>query len=165
VYGSTFEEAWGWNRDAIEEILVEAEEKDITIGLHTLTTCESNVILTLEDTLRMAEEIDSDALKLIIDTADQNVTEPNLYSGVKKLGDELAYVHVNDNMGEKRGDVHLPPGRGNINWEHFFKSLKEVGYDGYVLVQVHSVGYPIDVDGWALEAKQYLDAVLGKLEA
>jgi sugar phosphate isomerase/epimerase len=165
VYGVTFEEAWNWNREAIEEILAAAEEKDILIGLHTLTPCESNVIVTLEDTLRMTGEIGSDRLRLIIDTADQNVTEPNLYSAVKKAGSKLGYVHVNDNMGEKRGDVHLPPGRGNINWTHFFRTLKEVGYDGYVLVQIHSIGYPVDIDGWAFESKQYLDRVLAEFES
>lgn len=164
VYGTTFEEAWRWNREAIEEIVSIAEKRDILIGLHTLTPCESDIIVTLEDTMKMMKEINSEKVKLIIDTADQNVTEPDLYSAVKKVGKDLCYVHINDNMGEKRGDIHLPPGRGNINWEHFLRALKEVNYDGYLLVQIHSIGYPIDIDGWAFESKQYLDKVLTKVE-
>jgi len=87
------------------------------------------VIVTLEDTLKMTREVKSKKLKLIIDTADQNMTEPDLYSAVKKVGKELVYVYVNDNMGERRGDIHLPPGRGNMNWKFFIQTLKEIGYD------------------------------------
>jgi len=163
VYGTTLEQAWKWNREAIEEIVDAAENTDVLLALHTLTPCESNVMVTLEDTMRMMKEVNSKKLKLLIDTADQNVTEPNLYSAIKKVAKDLVYVHVNDNMGERRGDIHWPPGRGNVNWELFFKTLKEVGYNGYLLVQVHSVGYPIDIDGWAYESKQYLDKLLDKL--
>ena len=113
--------------------------------------------------MRMMKKVNYKKLKLLIDTAGQNATEPNLYSAIKKVAKDLVYVHVNDNMGERRGDIHWPPGRGNVNWELFFKTLKEVGYNGYLLVQVHSVGYPIDIDGWAYESKQYLDKLLDKL--
>ena len=163
VYGTTFEQAWKWNKEGIDEVVEAVEGTDITLALHTLTPCESNVIVTLDDALRMMNEVKSKKLKLTIDTADQNVTEPNLYSAVKKVAKDLVYVHFNDNGGERRGDIHLPPGRGNINWEFFIKTLKEVGYDGYLLVQIHSIGNPIDIDSWAYESKQYLEKILSKV--
>lgn len=163
VFGVSRTQAWKWNRENIKKLCEEAEKKDITLALHTLTPCESEVIVTLEDTLQLKEEIGSERLKLLIDTADQNVTEPNLVSCVKKVAKDLVYVHVNDNLGEKRGDVHLPPGRGNINWKLFLRTLKEVEYRDWLLVQVHSIGYPVDIDGWALESKEYLEKILREI--
>lgn len=159
VYGTALDQAWRWNRECIEQVVERAEKKDVLVAIHTLTPPESEVIVTLDDALRMMKEVGSDKLKVMIDTADQNVTEPNLTDAVRKVGKDLAYVHLNDNHGEGRGDIHLPPGRGDINWRKFVKTLKEIGYDGNMTVQVN-VGYPIDIDAWAEESLDYMRKVL-----
>ncbi|MFQ6079724.1 MAG: sugar phosphate isomerase/epimerase family protein [Thermodesulfobacteriota bacterium] len=159
VYGTTLEQAWAWNRECIQQVVERAEKKNIVIAIHTLTPPESEVIVTLDDALRMMKEVGSEKLKVMIDTADQNVTEPNLTDAVRKVGKDLVYVHLNDNCGEGRGDIHLPPGRGNINWKKFVKTLKEIGYNGNMTVQVNT-GYPIDIDAWAEESLEYMRKVL-----
>jgi D-psicose/D-tagatose/L-ribulose 3-epimerase len=120
------------------------------------------VVVTLDDALQMMREIDSPRCKVMIDTADQNITDPNLSDAVRKAGKDLVYVHCNDNSGVGQGDVHLPPGRGAVNWRVFLSALEEIGYDGDLSVQVHT-GYPIDIDAWAIESKEYLDGVLKQL--
>jgi sugar phosphate isomerase/epimerase len=51
----------------------------------------------------------------------------------------------------------------NIGEDNMFLSaLKEIGYDADVSVQVHT-GYPIDIDAWTIESKEYLDGVLKQL--
>jgi len=162
MYGTTREQAWEWNRECMMKVVKKAEDKGIMIALHTLTPCESKVMVTLDDALRMMREIDSSNCKVMIDTADQNITDPNLCDAVRKAGKDLVYVHCNDNSGVGRGDVHLPPGRGTVNWEMFIRTLKEILYDGDLTVQVHT-GYPIDIDAWAYESKQYLHQVLKNL--
>jgi len=163
VYPTTQEEAWEWNKEATIKVADEGEKKGIVVALHSLTPCESNVMVTLDDLIRMKNEIGHKNIKLCIDTADQNVTDPNLYSAILKAGDDLVYFHVNDNFGEKRGDIHWPPGRGNINWELVLVALKEINYKGCLMVQSHNIGGPIDIDGWALEAKRYLDPLIEKI--
>lgn len=160
VYGTTREEAWEWNRGCMKKIVKKAEDKGIVMALHTLTPCESRVMVTLDDALQMMREINSPNCKVMIDTADQNITDPNLCDAVRKAGKDLIYVHCNDNSGEGRGDVHLPPGQGTVNWYMFIKTLKEIKYNGDLTVQVHT-GHPIDIDAWAYESKQYMDKVLG----
>jgi len=162
IHGTTREQAWEWNRECMLEIVKRAEERDVMMALHTLTWCESRVVVTLDDALQMMREIDSPRCKVMIDTADQNITDPNLSDAVRKAGKDLVYVHCNDNSGVGQGDVHLPPGRGTVNWRVFLSALKEIGYDGDLTVQVHT-GYPIDIDAWAVESKEYLDDVLKQL--
>ena len=161
VYGTSREQAWEWNRQCIDKVARRAREEGIVVALHTLTPAESRVMVTLDDALRMMHEIDLPNLKVMIDTADQNVTDPNLSDAVRKAGKNLAYVHCNDNSGEGRGDVHLPPGRGSIDWRAFFRALKEIGYDGAVTAQVHT-GHPIDIDAWLYETHEYLSSVMRK---
>ncbi|MDY6914181.1 MAG: sugar phosphate isomerase/epimerase family protein [Planctomycetota bacterium] len=118
VYGTTRQQAWEWNRQCMKEVALYAGEKDVQVALHTLTPCESQVMVTLDDALRMMEEINSPSCKVMIDTADQNITDPNLCDAIRKAGKDLVYVHCNDNSGVGQGDVHLPPGRGTVTMEH-----------------------------------------------
>lgn len=159
MHGTSLEQAWEWNRECIAEVAEEAERHDIQIALHTLTPPESEVIVTLDDALKMMNEVGSPNVKVMIDTADQNVTEPNLSDAVRKVAEHLVYVHCNDNKGEGRGDIHDPPGRGNINWRHFVRVLKEIGYDGDLVMQVNT-GIRVDMDAWAWESYEYMSAVL-----
>ena len=40
------------------------------------------------------------------------------------VGSRLAHVHASDNNG--LGDLHLPPGTGNIDWPAVFAALREI---------------------------------------
>jgi protein FrlC len=162
VYGTSQSQAWQWNRDAIEEVADHAEPKGIIVALHSLTPAESTVMVTLDELLTMKEQVNRKNVKLCIDTADQNVTDPNLQSAILKAGKDLVHFHLNDNHGEKRGDIHLPPGRGNVNWEIVLRTLSEIEYDGCLMVQAHSIGSPVDIDGWALESINYVKNLLSK---
>lgn len=162
IHGTTREQAWEWNRECMDEVVKHAAEKGVMMAIHTLTWCESRVLVTLDDALQMMNEINSPSCKVMIDTADQNITDPNLSDAVRKAGKNLIYVHCNDNDGVGQGDNHQPPGRGTVNWKVFFSALKEIGYKGDLTVQVHT-GYPIDIDAWAIESKEYLETVLRQI--
>ncbi len=164
IHGTRREQAWEWNRECMREVVRHAEEKGIMMAIHTLTWCESRVVVTLDDALQMMREIKSPKCKVMIDTADQNITDPNLSDAVRKAGKDLVYVHCNDNDGVGQGDVHLPPGRGSVNWKAFFSALKEIKYSGDLTVQVHT-GHPVDIDAWAMESKAYLENVLRQIKS
>lgn len=162
IHGTLRDQAWEWNRACMGEVVKHAVEKGVMMAIHTLTWCESRVLVTLDDALQMMTEIDSPNCKVMIDTADQNITDPNLSDAVRKAGKNLIYVHCNDNNGVGQGDIHQPPGRGSVNWKAFLSALKEIKYNGDLTVQVHT-GYPIDIDAWAMESKEYLETVLRQI--
>ena len=155
VYGTCREQAWQWNRQCMTEIAEYAGAKNIQVVLHTLTPCESRVMVTLDDALQMMREINLPNLKVMIDTADQNITDQNISDSIRKAGKDLVYFHANDNSGYGQGDAHLPPGRGAVDWKQVMLSLKEIGYQGDMTVQVH-VGHPVDIDAWCRESYEYL---------
>ena len=158
VYGTSREQAWGWNRQCMKEVALYAGEKNIQVALHTLTPCESRVMVTLDDALQMMHEINLDSLKVMIDTADQNITDQNISDSIRKAGKDLVYFHANDNSGYGQGDAHLPPGRGNVDWKQVLLTLKETGYQGDMTVQVH-VGHPVDIDSWCRGSYEYLSKI------
>jgi sugar phosphate isomerase/epimerase len=48
-------------------------------------------------------------------------------------GSMLKTTHVHDNHGKQ--DVHLPPGRGTIDWGAWVEALDEIGYEGPVMLE------------------------------
>ena len=50
------------------------------------------------------------------------------------VGDRLVHVHANDHRGHF--DDHLPPGEGVINWRHIRRTLQQVGFDGWIVLEL-----------------------------
>lgn len=154
-----YEQAWAWNREAIAAIADYAAPLNVTPCLHTLTPSESRVVVTLDDAMRMLKEVDKPNLRIQIDTADQNITDPNISEAVRKVAGHLDYVHFSDNDGLGVGLTHNIPGQGTVNWKRFISELRDNGYDGYLTAQLYSGG-PIDPDAWQEECFNYMKAVM-----
>lgn len=53
---------------------------------------------------------------------------------IRALGGLVLSLHLNDNDG--RGDLHLLPGEGTVDWGEVMRALGEVGYEGPFLFEV-----------------------------
>jgi sugar phosphate isomerase/epimerase len=60
---------------------------------------------------------------------------------IELAGDRLVHVHVNDNRG--RFDDHLPPGEGTIDWCHIRETLEQVGFDGWIVLELSCPAGPL----------------------
>ena len=84
---------------------------------------------------KIVEKINSPYLKACLDIGHANVHgEIDLLEWVKIYGDDLAYVHLHDNHGEK--DQHLPIGEGKINFLEFFKEIKKLESNIYIISEI-----------------------------
>lgn len=159
---TTYEQAWDWNREGMTEVAEYAQPRGVTPCLHTLTPSESRVVVTLDDVLRMKRAIGLPNVRVMIDTADQNITDSNLSDAVRKVADDLDYVHFSDNSGSGLGLTHNIPGQGSVDWRNFVEVLKEVGYGGYLTAQLYA-GHPIDPDAWQASCFAYMCEILQEL--
>lgn len=57
---------------------------------------------------------------------------------VAAAGHRLRHVHASDNRGS--WDDHLPPGAGLIDWADIARSLDEVGFDGWIMLELACPG-------------------------
>jgi sugar phosphate isomerase/epimerase len=74
---------------------------------------------------------------VLLDVAHANATKEPLELVIAKLKGRLMYVHVADNDGSS--SAHLPAGQGNIDFPSLFRSLRGIGYEGYVNVDFGGV--------------------------
>lgn len=53
---------------------------------------------------------------------------------LKEFGDLIYEVHVDDNFGDK--DLHLPPGRGSVDWPPVIDAIRELRGDAVVCLEI-----------------------------
>ena len=51
-----------------------------------------------------------------------------------KFAGHLKMIHVNDNTG--KGDDHLPPGKGTIQWDRLISMLHDIGFSGSLILEM-----------------------------
>jgi sugar phosphate isomerase/epimerase len=108
---------------------------------------------TPENTLRVLDAVPG--LGLHVDIGHCNLWGRQPVDLIRRFAGHIRHVHLHDNDG--RGDLHLPPGTGKIEWPPVLAALRAAGYDGTVTLEVFSR----DRD-YLLLAKRKIEALLGK---
>lgn len=73
-------------------------------------------------------------LKLHLDFGHANMGRDHHEVFCRKLGKHIQHVHFSDNR--STADHHMPLGVGNINWKNAVHSLKTIGYDETITLEV-----------------------------
>ncbi len=105
-----------------------AEEKGKQICMEPLNRFETDFINTCDQGLEMIEDVGSPALKLHLDTFHMNIEEKHQGDAIRKAGKVLGHFHA---CGSDRGT----PGNDHIDWKSIAKALKDVRYDGDVVIE------------------------------
>ena len=100
-----------------KEEIKKYEKEGIKIVIENLVEEEPDILIELCDA------VSSRFFALCLDIGHMNVfSELSSSVWVKRMGKRLQYVHLHDNKGEN--DEHLPVGRGDIDFDSFFDSIK-----------------------------------------
>jgi sugar phosphate isomerase/epimerase len=77
---------------------------------------------------------------------------------VETAAEHLITTHVHDN--HRRGDDHLVPYRGGINWDMALMTMQKIGYEGTYLMELANTGSPASVLEEARRARQRFERTL-----
>jgi sugar phosphate isomerase/epimerase len=109
--------------ELLRKIINKAREKRILICLENLSENWHDL------------EVAFDKLALLHLTLDvghgQLLREENTsFNIIKRYPDRIKHIHLHDNLGGNtpENDLHLPPGRGIVNFKNIFNSLNNIGY-------------------------------------
>lgn len=112
-----------------------AKEKGINIGIEPINRYESYVCNTAENVLNLINKIGKDNLFLHLDTFHMNIEENNFYNPIILAGKKLKHVHITESH---RGML----GEGTVNWGELFKALKEINFEGRLVLENFSSSIP-----------------------
>jgi sugar phosphate isomerase/epimerase len=112
------------------------------------TTGELSQLLKMKKTL-------GDDVGFVLDTKQAVRKGLDPYDFIAELGRSIKHVHFSDH-GEK-GDCLLP-GEGDIDTPKFISALKDVGYEGAVMLELYRKNYKADDD--LINSLKYLQGVI-----
>jgi len=123
-----YDDAWVNMRSVFEEVVDEAEQRDKTIAIEA-NAADVNLIETPDDQMELLEQIPSDNVGTMFDTAHAMHLGDSPTSHVDQLGDSLVHMHLCDND-------RLPPGAGNLSFRPMLDRLEDMGYDGALVAEI-----------------------------
>lgn len=127
--GATAQQAWDWAKQTLQRPVARALHCGITICLEPLSPQETNFINTAEEAVRFVKQIRSPSLKVILDVKAMSSESKPIPQIIKESWPHFAYFHANDK--NLKG-----PGFGDIDFKPIASSLRDVGYEGWVSVEV-----------------------------
>jgi D-psicose/D-tagatose/L-ribulose 3-epimerase len=101
----------------------------VTLGVEPLNRFETDMVNTADQALSIVKEVGERHVKISLDTFHCNIEEKNIPDTIRKVGKEYL-CHVQGNESD-RGT----PGTGHLDWKGINEALKEIGYDGAVVVE------------------------------
>jgi sugar phosphate isomerase/epimerase len=127
--GVSLEQAADWAVEVFRPAIGDAEDKGITICFEPLAPSETDFINTAAEAIDFIHRIPSPAFKIILDVKAMCSMGKPIPDIIRESWPEFAYFHAND--ANLKG-----PGFGDVDFVPIAAALKEVGYQGYVSVEV-----------------------------
>lgn len=158
--GQGYENGMAALNESLAELVDYAVKKDALLLLEPAHMLESDLILTVEDGVRLIEEQKYENMGIALDTGHCHVNKEVLVDTVYLLNDKNIPMHIHLDDNNTTADQHKIPGEGTINFVPFFRALKETGYDGYLTVEL-GFDYTVNPDAAAYSSRK---AVLALLE-
>ena len=153
VFDRDVKTGWRQLRRSLEEIA----ELNLDYGLDLLIEpahrFESNLILTVEDGLRMIGQLNPDRFGILLDTGHANVNGEDFSEIIHRCKGMPFHIHIDDNDGTS--DAHQMPGAGNIDFAGLSQALTEIRYEGFVSAEL-GLAYIMEPDKACKETLEFL---------
>ncbi|RLF31479.1 MAG: hypothetical protein DRN07_07105, partial [Thermoplasmata archaeon] len=130
----------GWSR--LVEVLKRGAEFAESNGIMLVDEFHPNLTAsTPEKAPKLIDEVGSPAFKGCLDFCHAYViTNGDPVSMIKALGDRIGHVHIADASGEP--GMHVPLGKGKVDYKACIAAIKEIGYQGEWTLCMHGYSFP-----------------------
>jgi sugar phosphate isomerase/epimerase len=112
---------------------------------------------TTDSIMKLIGDSQADNVGVILDVAHIHASKEYLTLAIRKLGSLIKLVHLSDNDGSQA--YHLPPGKGNIDFQGVLHNLTLIGFDGTLVIDISGVDHIVDE---AILARCYFEGLLAK---
>jgi D-psicose/D-tagatose/L-ribulose 3-epimerase len=132
--GPTADE-WKWGVESLRPVAEHAGQLKVMLGIEYLNRFETYLLNTAADAARFAKEVNHPNCRIMYDSFHANIEEKSIAGAIRAGGDMITHVHISEND-------RSTPGAGNIAWAENFDTLKEIGYDGWMVVEAFGLALP-----------------------
>jgi D-psicose/D-tagatose/L-ribulose 3-epimerase len=114
--------------EGVREAIKAAEDNDVIFCVEVVNRFEQFIMNTAAEGIAFAERVGSPNCKILLDTFHMNIEEDSLSGSIEEAGNWLGHFH----LGETN---RRPPGRGRIPWPEIFGALRQINYQGAVVME------------------------------
>ena len=105
-----------------------AAEHGVCLCVEPLNRFETSFLNLVSQASAVVDQVDSPACGLLLDTFHMNIEERSLGDAIRAAGPRMRHFHACEN---DRG----APGSGHVPWDEVAQALRDVGYDGPVVIE------------------------------
>lgn len=149
----TYDATWDRTVDVFKALAPHAASQGICLCIEPLTGAETNFVNTARAARQLVEAVDHPGFRMMLDVKAMCGDVEPIPDIIRKSAPYLKHFHANDaNMGG--------PGSGDTDFRPIAAVLAEIGYDGFVSVEVFD--FSPGPERIAQESLRYLKEVFGR---
>jgi D-psicose/D-tagatose/L-ribulose 3-epimerase len=112
-----------------------AQQHNVMLAIEYLNRFECYFLTTCAQAKDLVQRVNHPSFRTMYDTFHANIEEKDPTSAIKGLAPHFVHVHISEN---DRGT----PGTGMVHWDESFKALREVKYDGWLVIEAFGRALP-----------------------
>ena len=126
---------WSRAKEILGKAADYAKQAHVTLVVESLNRFECYFLNCVADAARLCREVGHSHRKTMYDTFHANIEEKCIATALQSCIDQCVHVHISEND-------RSTPGEGGVNWDATWKALKEVNYDGWLVVEAFGLALP-----------------------
>jgi D-psicose/D-tagatose/L-ribulose 3-epimerase len=123
------EQRWAHCVDGLRQAARVADAEGVTLGLEAINRFETDLVNTAQQATRLCEDVGMSAVGVLLDAFHMNMEEKHIGDAIRATGKRLVHFHCDEN---DRG----VPGSGHIPWDEILEALGDIGYDGWLTLEM-----------------------------
>ncbi len=112
-----------------------AGKVNVTLGVEALNRFECYLLNTHADSARFCREVKHPNCRMMYDTFHANIEEKSVTLAIHSCADMLCHVHISEND-------RSTPGKGLVRWCENFDALRQINYNGLLMVEAFGLALP-----------------------
>ena len=117
--------AFGWLRDALNELGEHAKEAGLPLFYEPLNRYETNMVNTTAEGIDLLGSLSTRNVKLLSDLFHMNIEEVDIAEALSMGKDHIGHIHFVDTN-------RRPAGAGHMVYKPIIAALRDIGYQGYL---------------------------------
>ena len=114
--------------NSVRELADEAARFGIELEIEVVNRFEHFLINDAKEAVQYVKDVARPNVKVMLDCFHMNIEEDNMGDAIRYAGEHLGHFHI----GECNRKV---PGKGHMPWEELGQALRDIGYQGYVVME------------------------------
>ncbi|MGB2569946.1 sugar phosphate isomerase/epimerase family protein [Micromonospora citrea] len=122
--------------DALGELGEHARAEGVTLFLEPLNRYEDHMVNRLDEAVTLCAAVGLPSVRVVADTFHMNIEEDDVHAALRAAAPYLGHVQVSDSN-------RYQPGAGHLDWPALLRTLRDIGYPGWLALECRLRGDPV----------------------